>query len=201
MQFSRPIGTSGRCARGGSSGMRSQHLRSALVIGEVALAVVLLAGAGLMIRSIQKLAAINPGFDAANVLMVNATIPRQPTPPAAAAAPGGPPAPPAPFVRSHVELLDRIRAVPGVESVSLASDLPFGGSSATFYSAEGDTTVAAETMPRAYIHRVTPEFFATLRINVCIALPSADAAIAAYRPAGTSSNRRTTARAKSSTRR
>src|SRR4029078_3163487 len=49
-------------ARGGSSGMRSQRLRSALVIGEVALAVVLLAGAGLMIRSIQKLAAIDPGF-------------------------------------------------------------------------------------------------------------------------------------------
>ena len=54
-------------SRGGSSGMRSQRLRSALVIVEVALAVVLLAGAGLMIRSIQKLAAIDPGFEAANV--------------------------------------------------------------------------------------------------------------------------------------
>jgi predicted permease len=63
-------------------------------------------------------------------------------------------------------LLDRIRAVPGVENASLASDLPFGGSSAVFYSAEGDATVAAETMPRAYIHRVTPEFFATLRIRL-----------------------------------
>src|SRR6185436_19038331 len=151
-------------ARGGSSGMRSQRLRSALVIGEVALAVLLLAGAGLMIRSIQKLAAIDPGFDAANVLMVNATIPRQTPPPAASGTPA--PSAPAPFVSSHAELLERIRAVPGVESVSLASDLPFGGSSAVFYSAEGDTTVAAETMPRAYIHRVTPEFFATLRIRL-----------------------------------
>jgi hypothetical protein len=78
-------------SRGGSSGMRSQRLRSALVIVEVALAVVLLAGAGLMIRSIRKLAAIDPGFDAANVLMVNATIPRQTAP---AAAPGSPAAPP-----------------------------------------------------------------------------------------------------------
>ena len=75
-------------------------------------------------------------------------------------------APPAPFVTSHTDLLERLRAVPGVEAVSLASDLPFGGSSAVFYSAEGDTTVAAETMPRAYIHRVTPEFFATLRIRL-----------------------------------
>jgi putative ABC transport system permease protein len=150
-------------ARGGASGMRSQRLRSALVIGEVALAVLLLAGAGLMIRSIQKLAAVDPGFEAAHVLMVNATIPRQTAP---AAAPGTTAAAPAPFVSSHADLLDRIRAVPGVEAVSLASDLPFGGSSAIFYSAEGDATVAAETMPRAYIHRVTPEFFATLRIRL-----------------------------------
>jgi predicted permease len=150
-------------SRGGSSGMRSQRLRSALVIVEVALAVVLLAGAGLMIRSIQKLAAIDPGFEAANVLLVNATIPRQTAPPAA---PGAAAAPPAPFVSSHADLLERIRAVPGVEAVSLASDLPFGGASAIFYSAEGDATVAAETMPRAYIHRVTPEFFATLRIKL-----------------------------------
>jgi putative ABC transport system permease protein len=69
-------------------------------------------------------------------------------------------------VSSHADLLERIRAVPGVEAASLASDLPFGGSSAVFYSAEGDATVAAETMPRAYIHRVTPEFFATLRIRL-----------------------------------
>ena len=150
-------------SRGGSSGMRSQRLRSALVIVEVALAVVLLAGAGLMIRSIQKLAAIDPGFEAANVLLLNATIPRQTAPPAA---PGAAAAAPAPFVTSHADLLDRIRAVPGVEAASLASDLPFGGASAIFYSAEGDATVAAETLPRAYIHRVTPEFFATLRIRL-----------------------------------
>ena len=150
-------------SRGGSSGMRSQRLRSALVIVEVALAVVLLAGAGLMIRSIQKLAAIDPGFEAANVLLLNATIPRQTAPPAA---PGAAAAAPAPFVTSHADLLDRVRAVPGVEAASLASDLPFGGASAIFYSAEGDATVAAETLPRAYIHRVTPEFFATLRIRL-----------------------------------
>jgi putative ABC transport system permease protein len=150
-------------SRNGSSGMRSQRLRSALVIVEVALAVVLLAGAGLMIRSIQKLAAIDPGFEAANVLLLNATIPRQTAPPAA---PGAVAAAPAPFVTSHADLLDRVRAVPGVEAASLASDTPFGGASAIFYSAEGDATVAAETLPRAYIHRVTPEFFATLRIRL-----------------------------------
>ena len=149
-------------SRGGSSGLRSQRLRSALVIVEVALAVVLLAGAGLMIRSIRNLAAIDPGFVAANVLTLTATIPRQTVPPTAP----GAAAAPAPFVTSHADVLDRLRAVPGVETASLSSDLPFGGASAIFYSAEGDATVAAETMPRAYIHRVTREFFATLRIRI-----------------------------------
>jgi predicted permease len=116
-----------------------------------------------MIRSIHKLAAIDPGFEAANVLTLNATIPRQPAPPAA---PGAPPSPPAAFVSSHADVLDRVRAVPGVETASLASDLPFGNASATFYSAEGDATVGAETMPRAYLHRVTPEFFTTMRIRL-----------------------------------
>jgi predicted permease len=60
-------------------------------------------------------------------------------------------------------LLAQIRAVPGVTSASLASDLPLGGAAlAVFYSAEGDSTSGAQTMPRAYVHRVTPEFFDTM---------------------------------------
>jgi putative ABC transport system permease protein len=152
----------------GSSGVRSQRLRGGLVIAEVALAIVLFVGAGLMIRSGQKLAAIDPGFDPSGVLTVNVSIPRQPAPPVApgppAAAVPGQPAPP-PFVLSGLELLARVRAVPGVISVSLVSDVPLSGnSSAIFYSAEGDTTADAQTQPRAYWHRVSPEFFATLHL-------------------------------------
>ena len=47
----------------GSDGRRSQRVRSALVVAELSLAVVLLVGAGLMIRSVRNLAALNPGFD------------------------------------------------------------------------------------------------------------------------------------------
>ena len=145
----------------GSTGTRAHRLRSMLVVSEIALAIVLLIGAGLMIRSVQKLAAIDPGFDPSALLTLSASVPRQPAPPAATGGAAGPP----PFVVSGPDLLDRVRAVPGVASASLASDLPLGGSSsAVFYSAEGELTSDAQTMPRAYVHRVTPAFFETLRM-------------------------------------
>jgi predicted permease len=150
----------------GSGGARSQRLRSALVVVEVALAIMLLVGAGMMIRSVQNLTAVDPGFDASRVLTLSAAIPRQPAPPAAPAQPGVPPPPAPPFMLTSRDLLDRVRAVPGVDMVSLASDIPLndGGGSAVFYSAEGDATADAQTRPRAYVHRVTPQFFETLRI-------------------------------------
>jgi hypothetical protein len=62
-------------------------------------------------------------------------------------------------------LIERVRTVPGVTTVALGTDLPLdGSSSASFYSAEGMPPVTAQNIPRAYVHRVSPEFFATLRI-------------------------------------
>jgi putative ABC transport system permease protein len=143
-------------ARGGSDGVRAWRLRAMLVVAEVAMAIVLFIGAGLMIRSGQKLAAVDPGFDPERLLVIQVSMPSVPNPQAAA---------PPTFVLSGRELLERVRAVPGVVSASLASDVPLGGaSSATFYTAEGDTTTDAQTMPRAYAHRVSPTFFETMRI-------------------------------------
>ena len=120
-----------------------------------------------MIRSVQKLTAIDPGFNPEGLLTLNASIPRLPaansTPAAPAAGTPSTPPPPPPFVVSGTDLMAHVRAVPGVTSVSLASDIPLGdGSSATFYAAEGDTNTTAQTRPRAYVHRVTPDFFTTL---------------------------------------
>ena len=153
-------------SRGGSEGRRSQRLRSGLIVAEVALAVVLFIGAGLMIRSTQRLAAVDPGFDPSGLLTVSVSVPRQ-APPAGQpqAAPGQPPPPPPPFVLPGRELIERVRSVPGVTSVSLVSDVPLtGAGSAVFYSAEGDTTTDAQTVPRAFVHRVSPAFFETLRL-------------------------------------
>jgi predicted permease len=154
-------------ARGGSSGPRSERMRATLVVVEVALAIVLFVGAGLMIRSAQKLAAIDPGFDAAGVLVVNVSTPRIAASSSPSPVPGQPPPPPPPFVISGRELVERVTAVSGVLSASVASDVPLdGNSSALFYTAEGDTTVDAQTVPRAYSHRVGPAFFETLGVPI-----------------------------------
>ena len=148
----------------GSDGRRAQRMRSALVVAEVSLAVVLLVGAGLMIRSVRNLSALNPGFDASSVLTLHASIPRASAPPAPG--PSAAAAPPPPVVEARA-LLERLRAVPGVVAASLGTDLPLdGNSSASFYSAEGQTAVTAQNMPRAYVHRVSPDFFSTLRIPI-----------------------------------
>ena len=154
------LGRLGHALKGSGRGSSSSssRVRSVLVITEVTLAVVLVIAAGLMIRTFRNITAVDPGFDAGTLLTLNVSAPR------GQAAPGTTPdAPPPPFVVSWRELLERLTAVPGVESVSLASDLPLqGGGSAIFYSAEGDTTTGAESRPRAYVHRVTPGFFATM---------------------------------------
>ena len=153
----------------GSDGRRSQRMRSALVVAELSLAVVLLVGAGLMIRSVRNLVTLDPGFEPDGILMLHASIPRAAAPPLLDVARGGPaagaPAAPAPPVVSGRVLLERLRATPGVAAAALGSDVPLdGNASATVYSAEGQPAMTAQNVPRCYTHRVTPEFFSTLRI-------------------------------------
>jgi putative ABC transport system permease protein len=139
----------------GSTGTRGRAIRSGLVVAEISLAVLLLVGAGLMIRTVQQLVAIDPGFNPDRMLTARVSIPRQATAPDSDT--------PAPLVVSAGTLLDRVRALPGVAGASLVSDPPLSGlNSAVFYSAEGQTATNAQTMPRAYVHRVLPDFFTTM---------------------------------------
>jgi putative ABC transport system permease protein len=141
----------------GSDGRRSQQMRNALVVAEVSFAVVLLVGAGLMIRSVRKLSALNPGFDPSSVLTLHVSIPRR------AAVPGETSAP---SVYSRT-LLNRMDSVPGVVQAALGTDLPLDGNgSAVFYSAEGQPAMTPQNVPRAYVHRITPAFFSTLEIPI-----------------------------------
>jgi putative ABC transport system permease protein len=156
-------------ARTGSSPLR--RIRHSVIVAEISLAVVLLVGAGLMIRSVRNLAALHPGFDADAVLTVSATIPFVPTAAAVtAAAPepkGGTPNRFRPVVPGRV-LLDRVRAVSGVVAAALSSDMPLDGNSVgVFYTVEGQpSTIDPQARPRAYQHRVSPEFFRALRIPI-----------------------------------
>jgi len=167
----------------GSGGPRSQRVRSALVVAELSLAVVLLIGAGLMIRSVRNLAALDPGFDPSAVLTLHVSIPRAPAAPAANAAllPSTPAGPPPPVVYGRA-LLERIRSVPGVAAAALGTDVPLdGNAAAAFYAAEGQPPANAQSVPRAYVHRVSPEFFATLRIPLAAGRTFAEGDAAAAR--------------------
>jgi predicted permease len=159
----------------GSDGRRAQKVRNALVVSEVSLAVVLLVGSFLMIRSVRNLAAIDPGFDPKSVLTVRVSVPRSTSPPPPSAPPqpadpsspkaaSAPSVPPSPVVQYQV-LIERLRSLPGVVAVGLGTDLPLdGNASASFYSAEGMPATDAQAAPRAYNHRVSPEFFSALGI-------------------------------------
>ena len=142
----------------GSDGPRSQRLRNSLVVAEVALAIVLVVGASLMIQSVRKLAAVDPGFDpavAADGAYQRAECARRRARPARRRVPSV----------TGRELLDRIGALPGVAAVALGNDVPLdGNSSANGYAAEGQGTFTAQNRPRTYVHRVSPGFFATMRI-------------------------------------
>jgi putative ABC transport system permease protein len=95
-------------------GIRQTTFRSGLVITEVGLAVVLLSGAGLLIRTLMSLRAVNPGIDTHNVLTVHMTLSNPPITNAAVLTS---------FVRNGTERLNRI---PGVELSAAAGSLPLG---------------------------------------------------------------------------
>src|SRR5262249_29804244 len=146
-------------ARSGA-GLARRRFREALVIAEVALALALLVGAGLLMRSFQRFLAVQRGLDPNGILPLTAALPRAsaapPQPSAAATSDTG-------AVVTGRQLLGRLLAPPGVVSASVASDIPLGpGGGAIFYSAEGQSITDAQTRPRAYVHRITPEFFATM---------------------------------------
>jgi len=132
-------------SRGGS------RFRSLLVVAEVALAMLLLVGAGLLMRSLQQLTGIHPGYDPDHVLVLSVSLPRATDD--------------ARTVVSARDILRRVAAAPSVEGASIGSDVPLTGESAIFYTAEGQPPVTAQNIPRAYIHAVSPGFFRTLRIR------------------------------------
>src|SRR6185295_1981958 len=114
--------------RTGGSPMK-QHTRKALVISEVALSLVLLIGAGLMIRSFWKLQNVDPGFNTSNLLTMFVGLT------------------PIRYSEPHQQLafveraLDQIHAVPGVVSVSTTTTIPLaGGGSTQPFSIEGRPT-------------------------------------------------------------
>ncbi len=146
-----------------SAGTGRQRFRNALVVGEVALAVLLLIGSGLMIRSFRQIIALDPGFNPERMLTLRVGVPRRQPPPAGNTTP-------APTTEASVTvrtILEKLSSLPSVLAVAIGTDLPLtGGGNATFYTAEGQPPVTAQNVPRAYVHRVMPGFFSALGISM-----------------------------------
>ena len=140
-----------------TGGRRGSRFRDVLVVAEISVSLVLLIGAGLLIRSLQRLAATDPGYDASHVVNFRVGLPR--VQPATAA---GASQPDAKVVAAANEILGRIASLHGVESAAMGTDAPLTDGPAIFYTAEGQPPTDAQTAPRAYVHRASSGFFHTL---------------------------------------
>jgi putative ABC transport system permease protein len=140
--------------RAGIGGGGLKRMRGLLVAGEVALALVLLVGAGLLIRTVQAMLAADPGFRLNGLLTMRMLLPESKYPKEEQTAG---------FCR---ELLDKAAGVPGVVSVSLASGLPMQGLSFSSYSVEGAPQVPAVAQTMTTWRGVTEDYFRTMAIPV-----------------------------------
>ncbi len=140
-------------SRGSGDGPAGNRVRSLLVISEVALSLVLLASAGLFIKSFQRLQGVNPGFEAKHLLAARLSLPtgRYSRPDAVAG--------------FYERLRPRIERLPGVESVSPVSILPLSGltPSVEFTSLEHPPSSLAE-IPAAQYRMIGPGYFHTMKI-------------------------------------
>jgi putative ABC transport system permease protein len=129
------------------------RLRQLFVVAQVALALVLLVGAGLFVRSLSSLGAVDPGFDARGVLTARLQL-------ASTAYPED-----AQRVDLFRRVLDRVDTLPGVRSASVVSFQPFGGlGAATGFEIEGRPIPDGGERPTTDVSTIGRDFFETMRI-------------------------------------
>ena len=154
-----PVNLEQSLKAGGRSGTGAgmQRVRGLLVISEIALAVVLLAGAGLMLRSFARLQDTSPGFTADGVLHleINPTYQRQEDFSVELVS------------RRYRQLLERVAQVPGVVAVAANSDLPFVGQKPWFrgeFAIEGQSAADQKQNPLVNYQAVSPDYFRVMQI-------------------------------------
>ena len=140
--------------RSTSGGLRHSRLKSLMVISEIAISLVLLVGAGLLIKSFMRVWRLDPGFSRDGILTMtvpisNARFPEWPKRTAA--------------IR---QLVDRVTALPGVHSAALASNLPSDGGWVWAFAIEGRPAPGPGQEPNEVVQFVTPQYFSTLGIPV-----------------------------------
>ncbi len=142
--------------RGSTVGRDRHGVRHALVVTQVALALLLLVGAGLMVRTFQQLRAVKPGFAPDGLLTFQLSPPpsRYATPEATS--------------QFYDRLLAGLRALPGVTSAGAVTTLPLSGDGGAILATQiEDHPIGPDEFPPAFeVRRVTPGYFETLRIPV-----------------------------------
>ncbi|HET8946174.1 MAG TPA: FtsX-like permease family protein, partial [Candidatus Polarisedimenticolia bacterium] len=139
--------------RGTGAGGNRRRLREALVVSEMALAVVLVVAAGLALESFRRLSGVDPGFDPDGVLTVamNASGARYPER--------------AQFVDFQRRVVERVQRLPGVVAAGSTRNLPLLGTGEAWpIVPEGSAPVAPGNEPEVRVHPVSAGFFAALRI-------------------------------------
>jgi putative ABC transport system permease protein len=145
--------------------------RNLLVVCEVALSLVLLIGAGLMVRTLWELRNVPPGFDSSNVLTMRVAVPRDHFPS------------PATQINFFQETLQRVRALPEVEDAGAIDDLPLGGGgSHQPFSIEGRPMLPMAEQPETDVRLISPGYLRAMRVPIIRGRDFADSD-AAGRPA------------------
>jgi predicted permease len=142
-------------ARGAAGDRRGQAARRVLVVAEVAVALVLLAGAGLLLKSFARVQGVDPGYQPRGVLTATLALPqgKYDTPEKQRA-----------FLD---ELLVRVRAIPGVTAAGAGTGVPFGpGGGTRSFNVEGHTPPAGQPAPWGDYRLVSPDYFNALRVSL-----------------------------------
>jgi putative ABC transport system permease protein len=136
-----------------SSGRRTRRLHGSMIVAEVALAVVLLSGAGLLTRSFLALTAVDPGFRPDHVVTMRTTLPATRY------------AEPARVRGFGADLIDRVARIPGVENVGLANYLPLSQSGeAAMFDIEGRPARSPDDQPSSWVSVVGGRYFEAMGI-------------------------------------
>jgi putative ABC transport system permease protein len=138
--------------RGSTGGHRRVQLRGLLVVGQVALSLLLLIGAGLLVRSFSQLLHVSPGFDPQNVLSMNVSLPTVKYADAQKQ------------IAFFDDLVRRVSALPGVRSAAISAALPLVPKRITPMLPEGQQEVPLAERPFLIVEAISPSWFQTMRV-------------------------------------
>jgi macrolide transport system ATP-binding/permease protein len=151
LQSTRPVLTSALKDTTAQAGHSRSRLRSVLVVAQLALSLMILIGAGLMVRALQQLQTMSPGFDPSNALTVSFDLGLQGYDKAKGA-------------HFYQQVVERVESLPGVKSASLTTSIPLSlnYSSNSIYL-EGQPPERGTNVPTAMVSSIGPRYFETMR--------------------------------------